>query len=113
MEEDDRKLSEWLQVQKELLEEKNILTNILSQIDKQIHALQVEKLHLLSTINAKSKASNDSTSVNQVISLPSTSRNEIVEQKPLELSVPILMDFVEEEENEEENSFDELDEHWQ
>lgn len=41
----NRKLNEWIHFQKQLLEEKNFLTDVLSKLDKQIHALQV-KLYL-------------------------------------------------------------------
>lgn len=38
----NRKLNEWIRFQKQLLKEKNFLTDILSKLDKQIHALQVK-----------------------------------------------------------------------
>ncbi|KAK2586680.1 hypothetical protein KPH14_011722 [Odynerus spinipes] len=99
MEADDRKMNEWLQFQRELLQEKDLLTNWLSQINKQIHALQVEQLHLLSSMNTKNNTTNNRASTSQTISVPSTSGSELLQPKHLDLSVPTLMEFDEEEEN--------------
>lgn len=111
MEENERKINEWLHFQKELLQEKDLLTNLLSSIDKQIHALQVEQLHLLNTINIRNNSTNNTESTDQITSSPSTSGNTALKQQPLDLSVHPLMKF--EEEHEEENSPDESDEEWQ
>ncbi|XP_035731644.1 uncharacterized protein LOC118445816 [Vespa mandarinia] len=103
----NRKLNEWINFQKQLLEEKNFLTDILSKLDKQIHALQVEQLHLLSVINTKSNASDICKDTDQALSLQPTNSDQPTKQKPLDLSVPVLMDFKEEES--EDDNYDELD----
>ncbi|XP_046820454.1 uncharacterized protein LOC124424908 [Vespa crabro] len=103
----NRKLNEWINFQKQLLEEKNFLTDVLSKLDKQIHALQVEQLHLLSVINTKSNVSDICKDTDQVLSLQPTNSDQPTKQKPLDLSVPVLMDFKEEES--EDDNYDELD----
>lgn len=104
----NRKLNEWIHFQKQLLEEKNFLTDVLSKLDKQIHALQVEQLHLLSVINTKSNPSDVCKDTDQALPLQATSSNQSTKQKPLDLSVPVLMNF-KEEESEEDDNYDELD----
>lgn len=71
--------------------------------------LQVEQLHLLSVINTKSSASDICNDTDQALPLQAASSDQPTKQKPLDLSVPVVMDF-KEEESEEDDNYDELDE---
>lgn len=51
--------NELLAFQRDLKQEKELLLNILSKIDNQVHRLQVEQLHLLGLINKSLKNSEE------------------------------------------------------
>lgn len=52
--------NELLAYQRDLKEEKELLQNMLTKIDDQIHRLQVEQLHLLGLVNKSLKGSEQS-----------------------------------------------------
>ncbi|KAI4494796.1 hypothetical protein M0804_000997 [Polistes exclamans] len=81
--------------------ERSVLKNVLSKLDQQIDALQVEQLNLISLINAKNNTKEVRKDTNEESSLQTN--NQVTNQKLLDLSVPLLMD-VNEEESEDDNS---------
>ncbi|XP_014615305.1 PREDICTED: snRNA-activating protein complex subunit 5-like [Polistes canadensis] len=82
--------------------ERSVLKNVLSKLDQQIDALQVEQLNLISLINAKNNTKEVRKDTNEESSLQTN--NQVTNQKLLDLSVPLLMDVNEEESEDDNNS---------
>lgn len=91
------KTDELLAFQRDLKEEKQLLQKVLTSIDDQVHALQVEQLHLLGLMNQALKGKERKTA-------PNTTVNENQQQstnKMLDLSVTSALRYLEEEDDDE------------
>ncbi|XP_060831384.1 uncharacterized protein LOC132915522 [Bombus pascuorum] len=89
--------SDLLAFQRELIQEKELLQNILAKIDNQISSLQVEQLHLLGLVN-KSLKDTKTESHPQSIKYQSTNDNQQdFTNKSLDLAVPSTSTYYEEE----------------
>ncbi|XP_033196925.1 uncharacterized protein LOC117160339 [Bombus vancouverensis nearcticus] len=89
--------SDLLVFQRELIQEKELLQNILTKIDDQISRLQVEQLHLLGLVN-KSLKGTKTKSPSQSIKYQSTNDNQQdFTSKSLDLAVPSTSRYYEEE----------------
>lgn len=89
--------SDLLVFQRELIQEKELLQNILAKIDNQISGLQVEQLHLLGLVNKSLKAKK-AKSHPQSIEYQSTNDNQQDStSKSLDLAVPSTSRYYEEE----------------
>ncbi|XP_033230625.1 uncharacterized protein LOC117181767 [Belonocnema kinseyi] len=109
MEDTSVRVCDLMSYHKELEQEELFLTALVSKIDKQIHALQVEQLHLLNTVkNPPGSSSENYENTETEANEPSEKENNLpVENDELDLR-PIkkfdVSEFEEEDEdNEEEN----------
>ncbi|XP_015180908.1 PREDICTED: uncharacterized protein LOC107068715 [Polistes dominula] len=96
------KLREYKKFRAQVDKERSILKNILSKLDQQIDALQVEQLNIIGLINAKNNPKKVLKDTKEESSLQ-TSNNQVSNEKMLDLSVPMLIDL-NEEESEDDNS---------
>ncbi|XP_043489404.1 snRNA-activating protein complex subunit 5-like [Polistes fuscatus] len=103
------KLKELRKFRTQVDKERSVLKNVLSKLDQQIDALQVEQLNLISLINAKNNTKEVRKDTNEESSLQ-TNNNQVTNQKLLDLSVPLLTDLNEEESEDDDssNAFHEL-----
>ncbi|XP_068989195.1 uncharacterized protein [Neodiprion pinetum] len=92
-------VNELVRYQRELKEEEELIVSMLSKIDEQLHALQVEQLHLANASNAGKQtvpASQDSVGTNAV-------PMETNVKKELDLEVPNTWQESENDEEEDSN----------
>ncbi|XP_043470691.1 uncharacterized protein LOC122503961 [Leptopilina heterotoma] len=110
MESNSERLADLLTGHKALEQEELFLTNLLSKIDKQIHALQVEQLNI---INAKNQTEtnpmnrNDNTITGDVPQVPEDkTEKESSNENRLELDLRPIKRYIDSEEDEEEDDFE-------